>query len=127
MGSEGNIRVSSSYSDLIVNIDVHIVTIKGSARIEVVVSCIETIDNIFSCNICRFASQEKVNTVAHVVYIHRPQPETADMLTHQNDCRPSGSYDLQPSSTQPNPLTISSWYNFLGSFTPTEAVNPAVD
>ena len=57
MGDEGNLKVSSSYSDLIVDIGSRTVTIKGNARIEAVESCIKALDNkIFTCTICGYMS-----------------------------------------------------------------------
>ena len=62
-----------------------------------------------------------------MAYVHSPQLEVIDVLTQLEHQNPLGDYDVQPSSTQPNPYIISSWYDLLSDFTPREGVNPAVD
>ena len=103
-GDEGNSNVSSSYSDLIMEIGSHTVTVKGNARIEAVESSLRTLDNgIFACTICRYMSQEKVNTIAHIGYIHKAQPGRKYKSDCLDSCRPweqqTEHHDPQPSST----------------------------
>ena len=68
---EGTSEVSSSYSNVVLDVGSHTVTVKGNARIEAIESNIETIDGISTCTICGYMSQEKVNIVAHIAYIHK--------------------------------------------------------
>ena len=128
---EGTSEVSSSYSDVVFDVGSHTVTVKGNARIEAVESNIEALDRIFTCTICGYMSQEKVNIVAYIAYIHKSQPCDTCGSDCFNSCRPwnrpKEHQEPQPTSTQPPPIVLTTWSNLLGTFTPADAATPAVD
>ena len=130
-GNRSEQNISSSYGDLELEVCGKTIVVKGSAKLEAITSCIKLIRGVpeCECRVCGFISPDMVNVVAHVAYLHRPQLEDANMspLARAREFVNTMSFDPQPSTTQPDPYNVSTWYELLGEFSPREYMNPAVD
>ena len=70
--------ISSSYSDVILEIGGENVVVKGTWRTELINAHIVNMgNNRFRCNYCEFISHNRVNTFAHIGYIHLSSPYEA--------------------------------------------------
>ena len=73
-------------------------------------------------------SHDKTNTIAHIGFIHKTQQCWTCKYDYFDSCtEPTESQHPKPTSTQSPPLVLNSWSQFLGNYSPEDAVNPAID
>ena len=102
------------------------IVIKGTRLTELIIAYIVDIGERYRCVLCDFISYDVVNTFTHVGYLHLgSQCERCGTVCFQS-CHGIEEADAPTSSESP-PIVLSSFYNFLGNFSPVTAVEQDID
>ena len=119
--------ISSSYSDIVLEIGGETIVVKGTRRTELIISHMINLGNDrFSCNYCNFESHDQVNVFTHIGYIHHSSPcKTCGHMCFQT-CSTQEKADL-PTSTEFAPIVLSSFVAFLGDFSPRTSMDPKLE
>ena len=119
--------VSSSYSNLVIDVGGEIITVRGSKRTEKVTSLLRILETgRYSCQVYGEESQDRTNIVVHIGFIHDAPPYESCRNKCFDTCTTNTNKN-SPTSTQFPPLIISNFVRFHGEFHPKEAVDPALD
>ena len=101
--------------------------VKGTGRTELITAhMVDLGNNRFRCNYCEFISHNRVNTFAHIGYIHLSSPcEACGNMCFQT-CFMQEEAD-SPTSTESPLVVLSSFIHFLGEFFPRTAIETELD